>query len=707
MSEWSELLEACEEVTSGREAIRLANLSITAAAAGHRRLLGHRMDERRLAETLSLIAVEPLAYEPMTVVSRRLVEAADKAAKHFGRLSSMDAWVQAFQSSDPARKSRGAYATPQTLARPMARELLRAGTPVRLIDPSSGAGGLLLAVLTELKRRAGSEAEVRSHLARLHGVELDPVARELSCLLLWLHAGVSGLSPQLIAERVVTANAITRDWWSTDPFDGLIMNPPWDSLRHGGDADLNEELERDATLRCLMDTRVGAEDLPPLYSAQGRGDRNLYKAFVEMAPHLLSERGRLVALIPGAWSSDLGTAALRRMYLEHLAVEQWTSFENLRGYFPIDGRYKFGVLIAERAVGGTRSFRTRGFAADAADLRRRHVSVTAADIDRLGGSASILPDLVSARERSLMLRYLSNGYPLFSGESSFGNVRYERELDMTEDRKRGAFVHMTESGAAPTGDGTWVDEAENRLVPLVEGRMVAAYDFHAKSWQSGSGRRAKWTWANGHRLAECQPQFLAPPRPPRSGRVAICDVTSATNTRTVLASWVPPTWPCGNTAAVLVFESERLALAGLAVLNSMVFDWLARRLIAGLHLNRFYLEALAWPQLDDEQLNEIAAAAADLTAMSPRYADLPPAALGISRAGLDYVEAHVRIERLVASGYRLSAPDLGTVYDATTSDRRGFWRHFASDPHSPVVARAVLKAARKAPLRTVARHVSA
>jgi hypothetical protein len=158
----------------------------------------------------------------------------------------------------------------------------------------------------------------------------------------------------------------------------------------------------------------------------------------------------------------------------------------------------------------------------------------------------------------------------------------------------------------------------------------------------------------------------------------------------VLASWVPPTWSCGNTAPVLIFESERLALAGLAVLNSMVFDWLARRLVAGLHLNRFYLEALAWPQLDEEQLERLAAASADLTGFCPRYRDLGPDKLATSEAGLDYVQAQARIERLVAEGYGLSAAELAAVYDPTASDRRGFWRHFASDPHSLAIVDEVL-----------------
>jgi hypothetical protein len=692
MNEWSELLRQCELAVPGRNAIRLANLAIATAAGGQRNLIRLNHDDKNgFAESLVQLAVEPVPWDPAEVQCHRLVTLAENAASRLCHLKDMNDWVQAFQSSDPARKSRGAYATPPVLARPMARELLKAGTPTRIVDPSSGPGGLLIAVLTELKLRAHTAAETKAHVARLHGVELDPVARELSCLVIWLHASVPDLPPQLIAERIITGNAITRDWWSDESFDALIMNPPWDSLRHRRDASTREDLEREETLTRLLIQCRGANSLPPLYSAQGRGDRNLYKAFVELAPHLLCEGGRLVALVPGAWSSDLGTAALRRMYLEQMGVEQWTSFENQRGYFPIDGRYKFGILIGTRSSAGTVEFKTRGFAADAADLRSSHVAVKAHDLVTLGGPAVILPDLVSVKERNLLLRYLSNGHSLFSANAAFGHVRYERELDMTEDRKSGAFIRLEDAAATPRGDGTWLDQRGNSLVPLVEGRMVSAYDFHAKSWQSGSGRTAVWTWSNGTRLIECRPQFLAPPRPFHSARIAICDVTSATNTRTVLASWVPPTWPCGNTAPVLVFESQRLALAGLAVLNSMVFDWLARRLVAGLHLNRFYLEALKWPALDEAQLETLAAAAADLTSLSPRYSALVDG-LATPGASLEYVEALAHVEHVVANGYGLSRADLEAIYNPDASDRRGFWRHFVSDPHSLAVVKTVFDA---------------
>jgi hypothetical protein len=697
MTAWPDLLERARQLAPGvRESVRLANLSVAAQAAAFGGHYGRRrrLDGPGLIDAVSALMVEPLDLDTDDLLTWSALAAdARDAALAFSGSDGTDAWVQAFQGADPGRKSRGAYATPRTLARPMARLLLRGGSvPDRVVDPSAGAGALLVAVLYELRRtdRAASPAE---HARRLHGVELDPIARELCCVLVWL-AAEQQLSIAEVADRIIVGNAITRDWWADEAYDAVIMNPPWDSLRHAATGDEAGELERDATIERLATEQQGAADLPPLYSAQGRGDRNLYKAFVELAPHLVCHGGRVVALIPGAWSSDLGTRHLRRAYFKQLAIDQWTSFENLRGYFPIDGRYKFGILAGSRTPAGTGMVRTRGFAADAVDLRRSHVIVHASDVPKIGGSSWIIPDLTSRAEAQLMLRCGEYGCSFFDPAGPFGEVRYDREVDLTQDRKRGLFDRLENTDAQPVGDGHWRAPDGRTLVPLMEGRMVGQYDFHEKSWVEGSGRTAVWTYTNGHRLGTCRPQFLIEPTGERRHRIAICDVTSATNTRTVLATWVPADWRCGNTAPVLVFDSERRALAALAVLNSMVFDWLARRLVAGLHLNRFYLEALSWPTLTDDQVDTLAGTAAALQQLGPRYQDLRAPRIMTAAVDLELVDAHAVIEGLVADGYGLTTNALEVIYSSDPKDRRGLWRHFASDPHAQPIVDAVMRTRR-------------
>lgn len=681
MTGWHEVHQRAAELADGRDAVRLANIALVAASMRQR-----KADASALRDGVeTLVTAGPILCDGNLFGWQALADEAHAASRSLRRAGGHDQWVMAFQAVDPARKSRGAYATPRELADPMARLLLRQGRSTRrILDPSAGAGALLLAVMRMMAGRRPSISGLVASVRRLYGVELDPVAHELCCLQLWMAArGAEPLAS--ITARIRCDNAITRDWFQEPKFDGLIMNPPWESLRGSGGAD---SAERAGTLSRLDQTAPSDPSLPSLFSCQGRGDRNLYKAFVELAPHLVRDGGTVVALLPGAWSSDLGTKQLRELYLAHMAISQWTSFENRRNYFPIDGRYKFGVLVAQRASSGTRRLRLLGMAADAAAIRSRHVSLAVDALRDIGGPALVIPDLVDSDEARLLRQMRSNGIGFFERHPQLGRVTYERELDLTEDRKNGRFERIEDVDVQPVSPCVWRTEPGGPRRPLIEGRMIGQYDFFEKSWLAGAGRTAVWRYNNGARLEQCQPQFVAPPVVERRNRIAICDVTSATNTRTVLASWVPSDWPCGNTAPVLIFEREKAALAALAILNSVVFDWQARRMVSGLHLNRFYLQAMSWPRFTRSQLELLAERALNLLNHNRRFQELAPARLRRRTNVLDYRAAHVDIEATVAVGFHLSTEDVETVYRDDRDERRGFWRWYASDPHASEIARA-------------------
>jgi hypothetical protein len=714
------LLTSAEELcgSGGRTAIRTADLLLARALAGQLGLLGRDVSAAKLRDELATVALFP----PPRVSTGRAVRAdaiasADACALHMEGGSFFDAWSESSQDADPGRKGRGAFSTPAALGRVMAGAALDRplgdGVP-NALDPSAGHGALLLALLREL---IASGVPPKAAVDSLHGVELDPHARELCCLVLWLEVANPGITLEEISTRIVVGNALTARW-AVEPFQGAIIdspaqkqrpfvweqtfpgpfgrggfdlvlaNPPWESLRGLHPAGAEDWAEREATRERLGAQAATGRELPPLFSAQGGGDRNLYKAFVELFPHLLATEGSLVALLPGAFSSDFGMQHARQYYLDHLAMERWTGFENLVGYFPIDGRYKFGLLRARRDARGTARVRVRFMAREAAEAAddRGHLSLSRSQIEELGGSTRMLPEVSSSRELSILERAFRHGTAFFDSEV-FGPIEYRRELDLTLDRKAGRFVHVTEAQArqyAPNADGTW-SNGSDRLVPLIEGRMVSAWDFYEKSWESGRGRTARWS-ANDLPLQGCQPQFLAEPLPIGESRIAICDVTSATNTRTMRATWVPA-WPCGNTAPVLVASGATQCLSLLAVVNSMTFDWLLRRVAAGLHLNRFYLATMRLPSVGDGELKELARFAATKT-WAGRSSELDASELdGLKRLGSARGEVPAaRVEAIVAKGYGLDAADMRHILDGTTADRKGLWRYYAAVPEAEQVA---------------------
>ena len=699
MSAVWEAVHAFAASVAPTDSLRITNLVIAAAshhAAGTRNKVKWDGDTAR-ARLLDL------ALSPMGCMSAdkrqwaRLAELAAEAA-HLGMSpEGMHSWAAAYQRASTTQKALGAYATHNAFASALARITmgpLAPGRTYRLVDPSVGAGNLLLAAI-ELFGRGRADTELRKFILSLHGVELDARARELCCLLIWLVGSRCGVSLKQVASNIRLGNALTLDWWSgQDLFEVLLMNPPWESLRHKVDEDPGQE--RRATIERLSVLGPGAPGLPPLYSAQGTGDRNLFKAFVELVPHLLVDGGRLGALLPAAFASDAGLTDIRQRYLSQFEIARWTSYENRGGYFPIDSRYKFGLLAATRSNVGTKKLSVRAFAVEPDEVDAPHIALQRMDIELIGRTYHIIPELSKQRELDILRIALHHGTPLFE-PGALGRVVYRREVDLSLGKAH--FCHIQHAKVQNCGDATFIDATGKRFVPLLEGRSVGAYDCFQKTWVSGSGRTAVWHENANQPLGQCSPQYVTSPLAGLPPRVAFCDVTSSTNTRTVVATWVPRTWRCGNTAPVLEFESDIYALAGLGIVNSMVFDWVARRLVSGLHLNKFILEGLVWPTLSAKELQEVAHAAWSICRAKPRSGlsedellTAPWLTVGpkTGKRTTKAIAAAAFIEATVARGLGLSRSHLLAVFEDDRSDRRGFWRHFDSDPTATKVVKAAI-----------------
>jgi hypothetical protein len=154
-------------------------------------------------------------------------------------------------------------------------------------------------------------------------------------------------------------------------------------------------------------------------------------------------------------------------------------------------------------------------------------------------------------------------------------------------------------------------------------------------------------------------------------RVAFRDVTRATDSRTVRACLIPPAHFLTNTAPYLAFidEDPRAEATCLAILNSLPFDWQARRFVE-IHLNFFVLEGLRIPELDDTTFDELAEAAARLSCPDDRFADFA-AATGVDVGPLDSEQRTTLladIDARVARAWGLSMDELEVIFRDFTLD---------------------------------------
>ena len=107
--------------------------------------------------------------------------------------------------------------------------------------------------------------------------------------------------------------------------------------------------------------------------------------------------------------------------------------------------------------------------------------------------------------------------------------------------------------------------------------------------------------------------------------------------------------------------------ACLGIMNSLPFDWQARRFIE-LNVNFFLLEGFYVPSLTDDDYAKIARAAARLSAVDDRFADFARET-GVECGPLfdpDRADLRLEIDARVARAWDLTPDDLQVIYQDFT-----------------------------------------
>lgn len=159
--------------------------------------------------------------------------------------------------------------------------------------------------------------------------------------------------------------------------------------------------------------------------------------------------------------------------------------------------------------------------------------------------------------------------------------------------------------------------------------------------------------------------------PVNHSRIAFRDVTNRTNSRSVLACLIPPQTPLTNKAPYLLFRGwSPLAQASvLGILNSLSFDWVARRYLET-NLNFFILNMLTFPNPENTPWERIGTLAAELSCVDERFADFAIEA-GVSYGPLSEAERsdkRAEIDALVAHAYGLTKDELRFIFTDFTEN---------------------------------------
>jgi len=473
---------------------------------------------------------------------------------------------------------------------------------------------------------------------------------------------------------------------AADPFDV--------SLARGGQGEELEQVWKNART-----ARRGYAGLDHPFRHQGSADINSYKLFLEAAHYALRPDGRLGFLVPSGIYTDKGTTDLRRLLLDRCRWEWLFGMINWKKVFAsIYYRFKFCPLII--AKGGTteaaRCAFTRYEVADWESNDPPYVWITRNSVARFSPNTLSFMEFKSKREMEICEKIYAD-HPLLGDKVKGGwNVEFGTEFHMTNDSK--LFPPRPEweqEGYRPDAYGRWIGPDGDVALPLYEGRMIGQFDFSEKGGVSGKGRTAKWREIPFDRKTVA-PQYLMSdeifrenPKSIHGCKIAMMDISSATNARTLIASFVADR-PCGHSLSVITLPGRNLGktLTLSCLLNSLVYDYVVRRRVGGLHLSFFFLVETPLPvQLSPhvERFLCLGAASATLAhpIFAPQWLELGARVPEIREVPWqnnwtvnsdERIRWRCMVDAVVAELYGLSLEDMQLILTIDESDPIGFWR---------------------------------
>jgi hypothetical protein len=502
----------------------------------------------------------------------------------------------------------------------------------------------------------------------LFGVDLSKESVEITQLALWIRSARKGKTLADLSKNIVCGNSLVADsavherameWRQTFPaifeaggFDCVIGNPPWERIKL-------QEREFFAFSSPKIASAVNAADRrkliarvekenPDLWSHYhaakgaaeknlahvrecgrfpftGRGDVNTYMLFAELSRDLVAADGLVGLLVPSGIATDDTTKHFFGDLMEKKAISGLYDFENRDRIFPdVDGRFKFSVLLLNGRGRRTDEADFVFFARSIEDLkpRDRHIRLTARDLKLLNPNTRTCPIFRTRRDCELTKRIYRN-IPVLVDESrkSGGNpwaIKFVTMFHQTNDAGHFRTAQSLQDDGFHLEGNRWVRRKEIYL-PLYEAKMIQAFDHRAASViVEGANWMRQGQTEETTLVYHQNPEFVGMPRfwvaqtdvlerrggESREAFLAMKDVTSPTNQRTMIAAFIP--WAAVVNSAPLIVTTDginsRKGCCLLANFNSFAYDFVARQKVGGLHLNFFIVEQL--PTLPPDRYGE-------------------------------------------------------------------------------------------------------
>lgn len=423
-------------------------------------------------------------------------------------------------------------------------------------------------------------------------------------------------------------------------FDAVITNPPWERIKlqeneffaqhrpaiaqlptaaqrrlaivalEQGEPELWGAFQQARRVREELLTYSHSPESP--YPLLGGGDTNLYALMVERALTLLKPMGRASFVVPSGLCTDYGNAAFFGQMVDQHRLAFIYDFENRERIFPsVYYRFKFCLVGFTGPAGSSGTIPAAFFLPQSSELEARRMELDTSDFTLMNPNTKTCPVFRSSREYALTKRIYER-VPVLRCLSPLKDpwgTTYKTLFHMTNDS--GHFHTKTQLevlGAWPEAGPfpSW-DSSEGRYLPLLEGKMVQMYDPRAASIQINPENIHRPSFqATSDQALLSNPAYFPDPQFWVSERevqtrwnhnacdwaIAIKDITSPTNNRSMIAAAVPYSGAGNNLPLILSSRPRKEQLCLLANLNSLIYDFVVRQKIGGNHLNFYVVEQI-------------------------------------------------------------------------------------------------------------------
>lgn len=502
----------------------------------------------------------------------------------------------------------------------------------------------------------------------LHGVDLSAESVEITQLALWIRSARKGRTLTDLSSNIVCGNSLISDaathprafiWAKQFPgvfnrseggFDVVIGNPPWERIKQQKReffafvpellAESNPEKARK-----LIGTFEHAR--PELfgrwttaltaaakyskyfrtcgtYPLSGRGDLNMYPLFAELARKIVSSYGRIGMLVPSGIATDTTTKEFFADLMKSRCLIALYDFEN-RKFFPdVDGRSKFSVLLIGGSEVKSESADFVFFAQELEELQQkaRHIRLNEKDLKLLNPNTHTCAIFRSQDDAELTKRIYRTSPVLIDRTRRSGNnpwaIKFRTMFHQSADAKVFHEAEELKKQGYQLIDNIWTKE-RHRFLPCYEAKMFQQFDHRAASVITETTNFLRQGQRAITSLVEHQnPEFTSLPRwwvdeslveialadYPAQIPLAFKNVTSATNQRTMIATFLPRVGIVHS--APFIFTNSlfwpRKTCCLLANLNTFVYDYVARQKVGGNNFSYFIVEQL--PTLPPERYDD-------------------------------------------------------------------------------------------------------